>query len=438
MENLYQIFLESTGVTIDSRTATQGSIFFAIKGENKDGNHFALAALEAGAAYAVISESSEELLSSNYTDRLILTEDTLTTLQQLAAHHRRQLGIPFVALTGTNGKTTTKELITAILSKEYNVGSTSGNLNNHLGVPLTILSMKIGYTEIGVVEMGASAPGEIGTLAAIAAPDVALITNLGKAHLLGFGSFDGVKKTKGELYDYIADNGGTIVYDHDNPNLVEMLSEREFSTEPIPYGIEYQKTEILPASEEKPFLTIRLANGTLISTKLFGDWNTENIIAAIAVGKYFGITSELAAKAIAEYTPTNNRSQLTYQNGNTIIADLYNANPTSMRTVLEYFAATKFSCKNLILGDMRELGNVSQAEHKAILELIERFDSIAESFFVGPEFRKSSDGIAIKGAQFFNDSEELQNYLTKETFTGKTFLIKGSRGIKLEGILSAF
>ena len=450
LDNLYRILLESTGVTTDSRNVPQGSIFFALKGDNFNGNRFALAALEAGAAYAVIDESPTEnpteespiLNSANFTDRLIVTEDVLATLQQLAAHHRRKLGIPILALTGTNGKTTTKELITAVLSSDFNVAATSGNLNNHIGVPVTILGMGRD-TEIGVVEMGASAPQEIATLAAIAAPDVVLITNVGKAHLLGFGSFDGVKKAKGELYDYIADNGGAILYNRDNPHLCQMLAEREFA-EAIPYGMEYQGAELLALSQQEPFLRILLADDVLISTNLIGSYNADNVMAAIAAGEYFGITPGRSVKAISEYIPQNNRSQLIRKNGNIIIVDAYNANPTSMRAALENFAALELSCKNLILGDMLELGADSQAEHRAILEYIKTLGEIEECFFVGTEFRKSYDAaddgydkIELKGAAFFESSSDLHDFLVKQKLSGKSFLVKGSRGTRLEAVLPA-
>ena len=455
LENLYRIFSESTGVTTDSRAVSQGSIFFAIKGDNFDGNRFALAALEAGAAYAVIDDptivtaiAEERDITDNsckntLKNGLILTENALVALQRLAAHHRRKLGIPILALTGTNGKTTTKELIAAVLSTEYIVSATSGNLNNHIGVPLTILGMGRD-TEVGVVEMGASAPGEIATLAAIAAPDVVLITNVGKAHLLGFGSFDGVKKAKGELYDYIVDNGGTILYNRDNPHLCQMLAEKVFP-DAIPYGMEYQRAELLISSQKEPFLRIRMADGILISTNLIGSYNADNVTAAIAVGEYFGIAPKRSAKAISEYVPKNNRSQLICKNGNTIIVDAYNANPTSMKMALENFAAMNLNHKNLILGDMLELGIDSQAEHRAILELIEGIKNIERCFFVGQEFRKSYDSLndrerrsGLKNAVFFDNSSQLHDFLAEEKLSEKSFLIKGSRGTRLEVTLPIF
>jgi len=439
---LYRIFSESTGVTTDSRAVPQGSIFFAIKGDNFDGNQFALAALESGAAYAIIDDPVI-MEATSFKNRLILTENALATLQQLAAYHRRKLGIPILALTGTNGKTTTKELIAAVLSTEYNVTATSGNLNNHIGVPLTILGMG-SDTEIGVVEMGASAPGEIAILAAITAPDVVLITNVGKAHLLGFGSFDGVKKTKGELYDYIADNGGIILYNHDSPYLSGMLSGRGLA-EAIPYGMEYQRAELLVSSQEEPFLKIRLADGILISTNLVGSYNADNVMAAIAVGEYFGITHKNSAEAIAIYIPKNNRSQLTRQNGNTIIVDAYNANPTSMKAAIENFISMDLPCKSLVLGDMLELGADSQAEHTAILKLIVDIKNIESCFFVGQEFRKSYENLndrdkqfGLKNVAFFDNSSQLHDFLAKERLSGKSFLIKGSRGTRLEVILPVF
>jgi len=464
VDRLYNIFLGASGVTTDSRNVPEGSLFFALKGDNFDGNRFALAALEAGASFAVVddrtlltilSESVSDAEEDHSSDsgecgqkglplreRLILTDDVLSTLQQLAAHHRRKLGIPIVALTGTNGKTTTKELITAVLSTEYNVVSTSGNLNNHIGVPLTILGMKQD-TEVGVVEMGASAPGEIATLASIAAPDAALITNVGKAHLLGFGSFEGVKQTKGELYDYIKDNGGVILYNHDNIHLCQMVADRNLP-ETIPYGINYRGVEILSSSGDDPLLKIKLKEGEVISCNLVGSYNADNIMAAVAVGEYFGIPLKSAASAIEGYIPRNNRSQLIRENGNTIIIDAYNANPTSMRAALENFFSMELICKTLILGDMLELGKDSQSEHKAILELIAETKDIEQCFFVGAEFLKSYEATypgkkntELKNALFFKNSAELHDFLTKENLTGKSFLIKGSRGTRLEVVLPA-
>ena len=426
---LYPLFLESSGVSTDSRAILPRSIFFALKGERFDGNSFAIKALEAGASYAVIDDPN--LLSD---DRLIFTEDVLTTLQQLATHHRCKLGIPIVALTGTNGKTTTKELITAVLSTEYNVTSTSGNLNNHIGVPLTILKMGCD-TEIGVVEMGASAPGEIALLSAIARPDVGLITNVGKAHLLGFGSFDGVKRTKGELYDYLVLNGGVALVDYDSPDLREMAGERQ-GMETTPYGAEYQHVETLPPLAEYPYLRIRFRNGTLLSTKLVGGYNTGNIMAALAVGDYFGIGFDTSIKAIESYIPRNNRSQLKSYRENLFVVDTYNANPTSMRAALENFAVTDFPQKRLILGDMLELGSDSLKEHRAILDFIAGLDDIELSYFVGSEFRSAAAKfqVAAGAFQFFDTSTDLRECLNNENSKGKTFLVKGSRGVRLEAI----
>ena len=455
IDNLYQIFLKSAGITTDSRNVPQGSIFFALKGDNFDGNRFVAAALEAGASYAVTDDpaileslckkNSDSNSSEDIAERLILTDDALVTLQQLATHHRRNLGIPIVALTGTNGKTTTKELITAVLSIEFNVVATSGNLNNHIGVPLTILKMK-SDTELGVVEMGASSPGEIATLVAIADPNVALITNVGKAHLLGFGSFDGVKRAKGELYDYMENSGGVILYNRDNEHLCQMIAERNLQ-EAIPYGINYSGAEILPSLGEEPLLRIRLKQGATISSNLVGGYNADNIMAAVAIGEYFGITPELSAKAIGEYTPQNSRSQLIKRGDNTLIVDAYNANPTSMRAALENFASMELPCKNLILGDMLELGDDSQSEHTTILRLIATLSGIEKCLFVGSEFRKSYDAakgekeglrIVLKDVSFFDNSSQLHDFLAKERSSGKSFLIKGSRGTRLEAVLPAF
>jgi len=429
IEQLYTLFKESTGISTDSRAIEKGSIFFALKGESFDGNTFALKALESGASYAVVDDKT---LPEN--KRYIQVENVLNTLQKLANKHRRELGIPIVGLTGTNGKTTTKELITAVLQTEYKTASTQGNFNNHIGVPLTLLKMD-SKTQIGVVEMGASSPGEIAALVAISEPDYGLVTNVGKAHLLGFGSFDGVKKTKGELYDFIKTNDGAILYNIDNPDLCEMVNERE-PVRSIPYGISYQEAAVLLTSSEHPYLRIRLKGGELIETRLIGSYNADNVMAALAVGELFFTDLKASIEAISNYTPSNNRSQLVKGKSNTLIIDAYNANPTSMRAALGNFATMEKGASSLIIGDMLELGSESQNEHKAILSIIEEMDA-GKLFFVGDEFSQASlDFPKIREkAMFFKNSTDLRNYLETNPVTGYTFLVKGSRGTKLEKVL---
>ncbi|MCK9304787.1 MAG: UDP-N-acetylmuramoyl-tripeptide--D-alanyl-D-alanine ligase [Bacteroidales bacterium] len=428
IENLYRRFLLSKGVCTDSRELEPGTIFFALRGENFDGNSFVLTALENGAQFAVADDPS---LPDN--DKIIKCRDSLKTLQELARFHRRQLGIPLLALTGTNGKTTTKELISAVLSARYNVTYTKGNLNNHIGVPLTLLSMS-SSTQIGVVEMGASAPGEIAALVSVTEPDCGLITNIGKAHLQGFGTLDGVRKSKGELYDYLKKSGGTILYNADNPILSEMIRERE-PVKSIPYGILCSGMTIVEPSGNTPFLTIRYNDLYSVSTHLIGEYNADNVAAALCAGEFFNVDREAAVKAIGNYIPSNNRSMLVRGNRNLLIVDAYNANPVSMMAALSNFRKI---CRNscaLILGDMLELGEESVNEHRAVLKYISGMKSDI-MLFVGSQFRAAAAGNpAFSSAKFFTDSLELKEYIAKNPVSGKTILIKGSRGTRLERVI---
>ena len=395
-----------------------------LKGENFNGNAFAAEALNKGAAFAVIDESAFA------TDgRMILVDNVLLCLQQLANYHRNQLGLPILAITGTNGKTTTKELITAVLSKKFKVESTKGNLNNHIGVPLTLLSMTKN-TEFGVVEMGANHPGEIKTLCEIANPDFGLITNIGKAHLEGFGSFEGVIRTKSEMYDFIRYKGGKCFLNAENPILVKQAE----GIEQIRYGTStsyFMPGEI--ASTGNYLVTKALfSKGWLyLNSKLVGDYNFENLLAAACIGKYFGIDPLLIQEAIADYTPSNNRSQLIQKEKNTIIMDAYNANPTSMLAALSNFASIRHDSKCIILGDMLELGESSAEEHQKIADFIET-QNFAEVFLVGPQFKNT---VNIKEKKKFDQVELLSNYLKTQPIENKLILIKGSRGIHLEKIL---
>lgn len=427
---LHKLFLNSGKVTTDSRDIPAGSIFFALKGDNFDGNNFVLDALGKGAAFAVADDASLE----GKDERIIITKDVLKTLQDLARFHRESLSIPVVGLTGTNGKTTTKELISCVLSAKYIVSYTKGNLNNHIGVPLTILRIEKD-AEIAVIEMGASGPGEIELLASIARPSHALITNVGKAHLEGFGSFEGVKKTKGELYDFIKSNGGIVFYNADNSHLCQMLQMRG-ELNKIAYGLAFEGYKLAIAGEENPFVALTAPDGTLIKSNLIGGYNADNIITALAVGREFGISCAEGAKMVESYVPSNNRSQLVKGLRNTIIIDAYNANPTSMRASLENFINFNGDNKCLVIGDMLELGEVSLKEHSDILTLIKSLDP-QYVFFVGKEFKRAAAeiGFDVVHAEFFDNSDVLNQRLVDLNLSSKTFLIKGSRGTKLEKVL---
>lgn len=452
--DIYKKYKECAGrVTTDTRTLKGGEMFFALKGENFDGNEYALKALEAGAAYAVVNSSSEVAKSDD--PRLIKVEDTLRTLQELARWHRSMTFVdgrplPVLALTGTNGKTTTKELIREVLSVKYRVAATEGNLNNSIGVPLTLLKMAPD-TQIAVVEMGASHPGDIKELVDIALPNFGLVTNVGKAHLLGFGSFEGVMATKGELYDYLRRTSDKVFINVDNPYLCRMASERNLQSDPerpysllLPYGLEYQGASVLPADADYPYLRIALSvsmssgdeTSIVVNTNLVGAYNADNVMAALAVGAHFGVSLEDAVKAIEAYVPSNNRSQLTKTEKNTLIVDAYNANPSSMTVALNNLAAVVADKKVALLGDMLELGSDSSTLHSEIAQLA--FDSgVSLVCFVGAEFGKVWEGLLDKcGSQWFATSDELAQWLSENPVEGASVLIKGSRGTRMEKVLS--
>ena len=455
--SIYNKFKECGVVTTDTRTLKGGEMFFALKGENFDGNEYALKALELGARYAVVNKSAA--VSSSDDPRLIKVEDTLKTLQELARWHRSMVFVdghhlPVVALTGTNGKTTTKELIRAVLSSKYRVTATEGNLNNSIGVPLTLLKVN-SETQIAVVEMGASHPGDIKELVDVALPNYGLITNVGKAHLLGFGSFDGVKATKGELYDYLRRTADKAFINVDNSHLCQMASDRNMQHDPerlesllIPYGLEYQGASVLPSSAEHPFLRIQL-DGVLINTNLVGSYNADNVMAALAVGKQFGVSFVDAVAAIEAYVPSNNRSQMTKTSKNTLIVDAYNANPTSMAAALENFSNVAAECKVAMLGDMLELGEDSLVEHVAVIRSVASL-GLSQTFFVGKEFNAASEWLkseagqceglldgSLEGLTFFASSDNLAQYLAEYPLEGATILIKGSRGTRMERVIPA-
>ena len=441
---IYNKYKECGAVTTDTRTLKGGEMFFALKGENFDGNEYAMKALEAGAAYAVVNADSEVAKSDD--PRLVKVQDTLKTLQELARWHRSMTfvdGKPLtvVALTGTNGKTTTKELIRTVLSVKYNVTATEGNLNNSIGVPLTLLKIN-SQTQIAVVEMGASHPGDIKELVDIALPNYGLITNVGRAHLLGFGSFEGVMATKGELYDYLRRTSDKVFLNVDNPYLCKMASDRNLQSDPerpyslvIPYGLDYQGYKVLPSDAGHPYLRISMG-ASVVETNLVGSYNADNVMAAMAVGRQFGISDEEIVKAIESYVPSNNRSQMTKTGRNVLIVDAYNANPSSMDVALTNLSSVMAEKKVAMLGDMLELGAESVALHKEVLQKALSGD-LSLLCLVGSEFAAAVEAAGNEDGRVrcFTTSDELAAWLQNEPVDGATVLIKGSRGTRMEKVL---
>ena len=437
MEQLYAKYLAcGCKVTTDSRAIRGGEIFFALRGENFDGNNYALKALEAGAAWAVVNEDAgwEEMPDRVGHDKLIKVADPFKTLQELAIWHRthvRDGKLPVLGLTGTNGKTTTKNLIAAVLAKKYRVTATQGNLNNDIGVPLSLLSITPD-TEMAVIEMGANHPDDIAKLVKVSQPDYGLITNVGRAHLLGFGSFEGVKAAKGELYKWLGAHRGSLIFlNEDDADLREMAAGQPCHT--FGYGLEYQHAEILPATPQEPFLRIRLGDA-VIASHLVGAYNATNILAALAVGEYFGVPRADAIAAIAEFVPDNNRSQMVRTEANTLIVDAYNANPSSMRAALENFGHVEAAHKLALLGDMRELGAESLEEHKKIV--LQLREAGIPACLVGEEFQKALSALPGDEA-WFPSSEALAEHLAAHPVHDAMILVKGSRGIQMEKVLSA-
>ncbi len=425
ISEIYTLFKKYPIAITDSRKAVPDSIFFALKGENFNGNKFALDTFENGCRYAVVDEKEYAI-----DDRFILVDDVLTCLQDLAREHRRALGIPIFAITGTNGKTTTKELVNEVLKKKFKTSATQGNFNNHIGVPLTLLAMN-SDTEFGIVEMGANHLGEIKALCEIAEPNYGLITNVGKAHLKGFGSFDGVKRAKKELYDYLAANRGEVFINCENEHLLKMLNEQN----KILYGNSeeaFSKARFLQA-EPKLIIELRSALGKLyIKTQLIGAYNFENVLAAITLGRYFKINELEIKEALEAYVPNNNRSQLMKTERNVLYLDAYNANPTSMFAAIENFAAMKIKNKFLILGDMLELGDESEKEHLNLLDQLNKHHLI-DTFLVGHIFSELKSNCQFKT---FETVDDLLDYLKGLNLRDKSILIKGSRGIKLEKVIA--
>lgn len=430
VKEIYSKFGECSGVTTDSRKCGPGLMFFALKGERFDGNEFVRGALEQGCPYAVMDNKD---LYDAADERMILVDNVLVTMQQVAAFHRRQLGIPVIGITGTNGKTTTKELTNAVMSTTYNILCTQGNLNNSIGVPLTVFGIKPEH-DFAIVEMGASHPGDIKELVEISQPDYGLITNVGKAHLLGFGSFEGVKRTKGELYDWLREHGGTAFVNRNNEHLQQMCIGLPL----IEYGKPGQDGLLVGGEvlECNPFVKFRWRSGKgewhTVQTNLIGAYNVDNALAAITVGLHFGVSEQNASDAVANYKPQNNRSQLTETGRNRLVVDAYNANPTSMSAALENFSMIKADNKILILGDMRELGEASEAEHKRIVEELRNY-GFTEVWLVGSEFAKAAAG---SGFRLFADVDEVNRALETEKINGKTILIKGSNSIGLTKIIT--
>jgi len=428
ISDLYAIFQKHPAVVTDSRRIESGCLFFALKGDHFDGNRFAADAILQGAAYVVMDDPKLAGLPQH-----ILVPDTLTTLQELARHHRRRFSIPFIGITGSNGKTTTKELVAATLAMRYRVHFTQGNLNNHIGVPLTLLAIPAD-AEIAVIEMGANHQGEIDTLSRIAEPDFGLITNIGKAHLEGFGGIEGVKKGKSELYRFLAERKGTVFINADEPFLEELALTVKRK---ILYGRGKTLDCHIELLHDQPTLQVGFsdADGTSYQgqSQLIGHYNLGNIATAIAIGLHFGVPGQDIKTAIERYTPENMRSQVIRKGSNTIILDAYNANPSSTRQALLTFGAISAPHKVAILGDMLELGNAAHEEHQAIADLAFELQ-ISTIIFVGTHYG------SIKlpaGAMHFPNAEALQTHLPATTFSNTHFLIKGSRGIKLETIVEA-
>lgn len=422
IERIYKHYTQSYLISTDSRKIEKGCVFVALKGEHFDGNDFAYQVACDNIASCVIADRKD--LPSH--ERLFIVEDSLTTLQQLARFHREQCNIPVIGITGTNGKTTTKELVAAVLSKKFNTVFTQGNFNNHLGVPLSLLRIKL-ETEIAVIEMGANHPKEIDFLCSIAQPDFGIITNIGKAHIEGFGSFEGVVKTKKELYDYIKEHKGELFVNKDNSLLMQLAADISHKT----YGNDKDADINASIASSDPYLSINW-NDRTINTHLVGEYNFENILAAISVGYHFNIKEDDIIQAIEDYTPTNNRSQFIKSDKNEIVMDAYNANPVSMNQAIRNFRKISHDNALLILGDMRELGNESENEHRNIIKLIEEL-GFRDVILVGDEFMKVSKETPYIS---FSNVEELINHIEKQIISGKKILIKGSNGIHLEKILN--
>jgi len=423
IEQLYDIYRQYPSVQTDTRKLKKGDLFFALKGPNFNANQFATAALELGSAYAIVDEAP-----ATPDSRIIVVDDVLTTLQQLAKHHRQQFNIPFIAITGSNGKTTTKELVHAVLSSSYITYTTQGNLNNHIGIPLTILSIKYD-AQMAVIEMGANHLREIAGYCEYTLPTHGIITNIGKAHLEGFGSLEGVRKGKGELYDFLRDHNGTVFTMWDYDYLQPMT--KGISTV-VKYGTSSAADIVGTVKQSEPFLSVSVSKGAslpVIQTQLVGAYNLPNVLVAVTAGKFFNVPDEKIKAAIENYTPSNSRSQLIEKDGNKFILDAYNANPTSMRAAIENFARIQAPHKVLMLGGMAELGSDSLQEHVTIIDLIKQHPW-REVVLVGGDFLKI-DHPYKKMA----NASEAATWFREQQFHDTYFLIKGSRSMQMEKVL---
>jgi UDP-N-acetylmuramoyl-tripeptide--D-alanyl-D-alanine ligase len=426
IEELYSIYSRYPSVVTDTRKLNQGDLYFALKGPNFNGNLFAIAALEAGASYAIVDELIAN--SDSYQDRIILVQDVLTTLQQLAKYHRQQFNIPFIAITGSNGKTTTKELVYAVLASHFKTYTTQGNLNNHIGVPLTLLSIHKD-AEMAVIEMGANHQKEIASYCTYTLPTHGMITNCGKAHLEGFGSEEGVKKGKGELFDYLRDNNGAafMMSDYD---YLQTMSQGINHT--IGYG--QQSGQIQgEAIDANGMLTVKINKGidiNSVQTHLVGNYNLPNVLAAITIGQYFKVPNEKIKAAIENYIPTNSRSQLVKWQNNEVILDAYNANPSSMKLAVENFAKLNKANKVVCIGGMRELGANTSLEHQMLIDQLKE-NNWSEVVLVGAEFKYCNHSY-----HYFDTVQKAKAWFDSKQFSGYSILIKGSRGIQMEQLIA--
>ncbi|MES2064658.1 MAG: UDP-N-acetylmuramoyl-tripeptide--D-alanyl-D-alanine ligase [Bacteroidota bacterium] len=440
IDQLYQLYLQHPVISTDTRKIAPGSLFFALKGDKFDANTFAQKAVEAGAAYAVID--NPEYATG---EKFLLVDDVLTALQNLAVHHRKQLTIPVIGLTGTNGKTTTKELINAVLSQKFKTLATQGNLNNHIGVPLTILTIDSSH-QMAVIEMGANHQKEIALLCTIAQPTHGLITNVGKAHLEGFGGVEGVKKGKGELYDYLSDPGSRVAFvNSDDKTLLEMQEARGLKNV-VYYGKNGNANNLVSGKllDNSPLLTFKWhdkkSSSYNVKSQLTGSYNLDNILAAACIGCFFGLDSDEINQGIEGYQPKNNRSQITKTVTNTLICDFYNANPSSMFVAIENMDKVQASHKVMILGDMFEMGAESAVEHTAVIEKA-MSANVDERIFIGKDFSSQQTEVAntnLINTTFYTTAEDAIIGLKTSPITNATILIKGSRGMALERLVELF
>ncbi len=438
-EELYQLYKKHPAISTDTRKIAPGSIFFALKGDKFDANTFAEQSIAAGAAYAVVDNPTYKL-----GEQYLLVDDVLSTLQDLARHHRRQLTIPVVGLTGTNGKTTTKELINSVLSQHFNTYATQGNLNNHIGVPLTILSINDTH-QAAVIEMGANHQKEIELLCSISQPTHGLITNVGKAHLEGFGGVEGVKKGKGELYDFMKASNGVTFVNSDSADLMKMQNDRSLKNVIFYGSIDLINLVSGQLTENSPYLSLQWTNNETgksydVKSQLTGAYNLDNILAAICIGVYFKLTAEEINAGISGYQPKNNRSQITTTTTNTLICDYYNANPSSMFVAIENIGKIKADHKVLVLGDMFEMGDESAAEHEAVIKKALE-TPVDERIFIGGEFYKAVKSMDHRPStmdKFYPTVEDAIAGLKANPIKNATVLIKGSRGMALERLVELF